>query len=170
MNVRTAIEKSTGIFFLLLGCTPWLFILVFCIKQQSIRHEMKEKLEQNIPLYSINIADNEVVWVKKGKEITVNGKMFDVKTAKSDNGITTFTGLYDEDETLLKKQLAESWQKKSSGENKTLLQLIVSLQNVFYETPGVELLCQREISQYYLFDHSGLPVNFKLILTPPPRA
>jgi hypothetical protein len=169
LDVRTAIKKSTGIFFLLPGCTPWLLILVFCIKQQSIRHEMKEKLEQAIPLHSVTIADKEVVWVKKGKEIRVNGKMFDIKTAKSGNGFTTFTGLYDEDETLLKKQLAESWQKKSSGENKTLLQLIVSLQNVFYETTGVEIMCRREISHYYLFDHTGLPVNFRLILTPPPR-
>lgn len=130
---------------------------------------MEERLEQNISHHSITIADNEVIWIKEGKEIWVSGKMFDIKKAESKNGLTTFTGLFDDDETFLKKQLAESWQKKSPGDNKTLSQFIVSLQNVFYEDPDIKVAYQDEVNHFTLFGNCDLPINFKLILTPPPR-
>lgn len=130
---------------------------------------MKEKLEQDIPLHSIAIADNEVVWVKKGKEIRVNGKMFDIKTAKSNNGLTTFTGLYDEDETLLKKQLAESWQKKSSGNEQILSHFLASLQNIIVETSEYNIIYKKETLFFFPPVIAGLQEVHKQIITPPPQ-
>ncbi len=151
------------------GCLPWLFILVFSIKQQSIRHRMKEKLEENISHHVVRMANDEIIWVKKGKEIEVHGKMFDIKTSESKNGMTTFTGLFDEEETALKKQWQEDWQKRSANDNQLLVQLF-SLQTIFVESSNNENPAIAQTSVTGSFMSADLPTRYKIILTPPPRA
>ena len=73
--MKPAIKKITGLFFILPGFVPLLFIIAFSVKQQAIRHRMKERME-NQSLHSITLNNNEIHWAKKGKEIRVNGIMF----------------------------------------------------------------------------------------------
>ena len=62
---------------------------------------MKEELEKQ-SLHVVTLKNNDIIWLKAGKEIFLKGKMFDIKTAETRNGYTTFKGLYDEEETTLK--------------------------------------------------------------------
>jgi hypothetical protein len=130
---------------------------------------MKEELEKDIPKQVIVIPDSDILWVKKGKEIFVNGKMFDIKTITSHNGFTTFTGLYDEEETALKKQLADDWNKKAPQRNQLLVQLIFSLKCTLSAnyTDGAVVSAIRK-KRPHLFK-SQLPDNYRKILTPPPQ-
>ncbi len=62
---------------------------------------MKEKLEESIT-QTITLSKEKLIWVKKGKEIKINGKMFDIKSIETNkNGDYVVSGLYDEQEDKL---------------------------------------------------------------------
>jgi hypothetical protein len=44
-------------------------------------------------------------WFKENKEIIVDGKLFDIKSVVFQDGIASFTGLYDDQEMYIKLQL-----------------------------------------------------------------
>jgi hypothetical protein len=167
--LRTATKKIISVLFIVLGLTPLLFTLAFTIKQQSIRHRMKERMEIQA-LHSITLADNEIRWAKEGKEIWVNGKMFDIKRSDHKNGLTTFYGLYDEDETLLKIVFNNGWKKKMTEQNQLLSQFFQSLQGICF-TPITDSPVLPSKQYHTASLHSPKPQSqFKTILTPPPQA
>lgn len=126
---------------------------------------MKEKLEER-QLQTVIIPENEVTWMDK-HEIWVNNSMFDIQTKKLENGIYTFTGLYDEEETILVEQ-ERNTAGKNNEQNKLLTQLFKSLP-VFCEQnnePG----CFFSLHDLYTPLILPGPVNpFRKILTPPPQ-
>lgn len=164
MKIR--LKKIVSLFFLLLGFMPCLFAIVFSIRQEVIRHEMEEKLEEAIPHRTVSVPDHAIHWVKKGKEIWIHGKMFDIKTYRSHNGITTFTGLYDEDETLLKQQLRDGWEKNSKDNNILLMPFLLSFYNISDPHNNAIHLLQKE--EYSWMNREPLS-QYISILTPPPR-
>jgi hypothetical protein len=167
--VRTATKKIAGILFMLLGTTPWLFVFVFLIRQDAIRHEMKEELEKDIPKQVLVIPDHDIHWVKKGKEIFVYGRMFDIKTLLSRDGLTTFSGFFDDQETALKKQLAEGWNKNAPQRNQLLALLIFSFQCTFpaNSSDGFTGTIGKKTIPGLITP--ALPDRYPAILTPPPQ-
>lgn len=168
--MRTATKKVAGILFILLGTTPWLFVFIFLIRQEVIRHKMKEELEKDIPKQVLIIPDDDIHWVKKGKEVFFNQRMFDVKTMASYNGVTTFTGFFDDQETALKKQLSEGWDKNATQRNQLLAQMIFSLQCTLAANSSGEFtgtICNEVIPALIT---ASLPDSYQAILTPPPQA
>lgn len=81
--------------------TPLLWHMQLEVEMNDVRHEMKEKLERSA-LCTIVLPAEQVCWVEKGKELNINGRLFDVKTQFAENGLVFFTGLYDEKEKDLK--------------------------------------------------------------------
>lgn len=161
-------KKITSLFFILPGFAPLLFIIIFSVKQQAIRHSMKERME-NQSLHSITMANNEIHWAKKGKEILVNGKMFDVKSITCKNGLTTFYGLYDEEETLLKTVFEKGCKKKMADENMLLGQLFHCLQGIYFIPINHNpLLSGKQIYEGSL-NSAKIQSWFNPILTPPPQ-
>ncbi|MEI2738904.1 MAG: hypothetical protein V9F01_08970 [Chitinophagaceae bacterium] len=129
---------------------------------------MKEKMEVSL-LHTISVADNEIHWVKEGKEIWIHGKMFDIKSAEHRDGITIFHGLYDDDETVLKKNFDEGRKKNMSEQNQLLARLFQSLQGVYFtQSDEIWLLSK---NQHYLFFSliPGLLSQSEDIPTPPPQ-
>jgi hypothetical protein len=166
--LRTATKKITSLLFILLGFTPLLFVIFFSMEQQAIRHRMKERMEQQA-LHSITLANHEIQWVKPGKEIWVHGKMFDIKSTEQQNGMTTFHGLYDEEETALKKNFTTGWKKKMAQQKHLLGQLFQSLHAIdFVPAPDLPMLFCK---QHYTLSLSApkLLSQFKTIPTPPPQ-
>ena len=98
--MKHLLKKIVSLAFLLAGFMPVIFTLLFLYKQQQIRHEMKEKLEEEM-LHTIIVPVAEVQWVKYKKEIRYEGKMFDIESFTVKNGQYIFNGLYDDDETAL---------------------------------------------------------------------
>ena len=166
--VKVATKKITSLFFILSGFTPLLFVLFFNIRQQSIRHQMKVKMEQQL-LHTITLPDGDIIWVKKGKEIFIHGKMFDIKSMEHKNGMTTFYGLYDEEETLLKKNLMAGLGKNQSLQNQLLAQLIQCWQNIYADLTGGIPLCSGQSEHMISLIAPDLQKQFKTIPTPPPQ-
>ncbi len=135
-----------------------------------IRREMEEKLEAGFPLYTVRIPVNQIEWEKKGKEIHLQGKMFDIKTQVIKNGVATFTGLFDEDETALKNKLNENCDRKSAGNNQLLIHFLQSLKGlsiVYVEGNLYSCLLTPHVS---LFLTPTLPFRDQTVLTPPPQS
>lgn len=129
---------------------------------------MKEELEKQL-LHTITVKSDAIVWMKPGKEILVYGKMFDIKTAKEENGNTIFSGLYDEEETALNNAFNSGWDKKNSEQNSPLTQFFQLLKGLY--TQDVE-----SNNDIFLPAHKfeepctpNLVTSFLSILTPPPE-
>lgn len=128
---------------------------------------MKAKLEGH-NLQTIVLAEKDVVWMDK-HEIWVNELMFDIRTSKLENGIYTFTGHYDEQETILVKQQKDATGKNQS-ENKLLSQLIKCFQHIFYNRPSGDHLLAAKQEHILNLNFLKLPFPFRSIPTPPPLA
>jgi hypothetical protein len=146
---------------------PLLFALFFLVKQQTIRHEMKERLEREL-LHTIAVPQDKVVWAKYNKEIIVEGKMFDVESYSIKDSVCVFTGLFDEEETALNDLLEKKTNDKN--ENELLAQLFQWLQS-----PCISLSFHEEVAVnknnetcFPVLHHISFPyIN---IPTPPPQA
>ncbi len=131
---------------------------------------MKEELESKM-LHSITLNSNAIHWVKKGKEIVVDGRYFDVKSiVYTINGTAIVTGLFDEEETALVQELQKNQKKNNSQGTKQLAQFF-QLLLVMPDNP------HDNNSGYILLSNQRFPViapatvaAFKTILTPPPQA
>jgi len=158
-------KKIAAIFFILLGLSPLLFVLFISIKKEQIHYKMKMEFEKGA-LQTVVLPENKVVWMDK-HEIWVNNSMFDIATKKLENGIYTFTGLYDEDETSLVEKEKES-SEKNNEQDKRLSQLLKTLPifcSLFKESYQFEKPC----SLFFSFVPERHEKPFKKILVPPPQ-
>lgn len=77
--------------------------------QCKIQYEVREKLEKEL-LQTIAVSSEELIWNNK-KEVSINGRLFDVQFCKAQDGKYILTGLFDDKETeiknLLKKQVSQ---------------------------------------------------------------
>jgi hypothetical protein len=168
-GLKTATKRITALLFTLLGFAPLLFIILTGIKQQEIRQSMRRRLESNM-LHTITIAKKDVRWLKDGKEILVDGRMFDIKSSKSaDNGKISFTGLYDDEETTLVKKISKNQQNENNTGGKLLAQLFQLLCSSFNHSPE-EIFIPSLNSNHFPVLEQRLPSRFKTILSPPPQA
>lgn len=149
---------------------------VYKIMQAEIRHNIKVKLEQDVPEHELTVitfsSSDEIDWVREGKEFRLDGKMYDVVRRQHENGLLVFFCIDDRQETALisqiEKLLKDSMQndkKTSSNSLRTLLQLIP---NLFYQDgfQNQEFLVGSCLLQD-LF-HEDLLEGFLLLHTPPP--
>lgn len=82
---------------------PLCLAIAFLLKQQIVAHQAFEKLENSASkTYQFSLA--YIHWVKEGKELLVNGKMFDVKHSKITGNNIEITGIFDEEEDALQQQ------------------------------------------------------------------
>ena len=161
----TSLKKISAVSLLLTGAMPLFFTLFFLIKQQLIRHEMKERLEKEM-LHTIVVPKKEVQWVKYNKEIRVGDKLFDIKSYSEKNGLVSFNGLFDDEETALNDLM----ERDTNGKNQNnLAQLFHWLQApclTVYFDPGIIYNNKKGFSSPILLNISSPFLN---IPTPPPQ-
>jgi hypothetical protein len=166
--LKIATKKISALLFTLLGFTPLLFIIYTSIRQQEIRHNMKRQLEIKM-LHTITLAKNDVYWLKEGKEILIDGRMFDVKSFKAvGTGEIRFTGLYDDDETALVNKMKKNQQNENNNGGKLLAQLFQLLQSSFNNT-AEEIFIPSLNCNHFPGIEQSLASQFIIILSPPPQ-
>ena len=157
---------------LLLVVLPLFFTLLFLVKQQLVQHRMFEKMEQSY-VNSYRFASGDLHWIKEGKELLIKGKLFDVKAYTIAADSITVTGLFDEDEELLKTTFLQIANNKNDPPTPLQLLLLKSFFSpAFSSAPGHTLL-----SLQFIFSGGNiLPVGdetsvsmYYPIVTPPPR-
>jgi len=167
--MKNLIKKILPIAFLITASTPVIFTLFFLIKQQAIRHSMKEKLELEY-LHTITVPADNVYWVKFKKEISIQNKLFDVKSYSIENNQYVFTGLFDEDETVLNNYFENSIDHKNENGNQVLVKLFQWLQSAFPNNNTDLALTNVAESNYDHLTLQHIPFPIISILTPPPQA
>lgn len=141
-----------------------LFTIFFLIRKQDIRNRMKDELKTR-SLETIVIPEKKVKWMDK-HEIWVNNRMFDICTQKFENGIFTFTGLFDDEETEL---MIKEKETKEKNKDKLLAQFIQSIQNLFCNSASEEDQIKALSFSSCLFISLKIIPPFLEINTPPPQ-
>ncbi len=164
---KGSVKHITSGFMLVLAAMPLVYILFVRFQQQSIRKNMNERLETEV-LQTLAVPENNIIWIKKGKEILVNGRMFDIKSTHLQNGVYVFKGLYDERETALLKQLQKN-QQNGSSENKLFVQLFQFLQSFYHNQQPEFAFCENMDFENFFAKTPSLHSGFVTILSPPPQ-
>ena len=147
---------------------PVIFSLCFIIQLKITQHEAKEKLEQSL-VQTLHLKKEEFSWFKKGKEIRIGKHLFDVKSIKEENGLFIITGLYDEQEDLLHKQLEQSQNKEENSSQSMLCNFFF---HAFYSIPlshTTDPLASEIKGDYPGFFLAALLSPEKRITSPPPN-
>lgn len=147
--------------------TPLLFILLLQGLQLYVRHQLKERLEKEAQVH-LALPAGELVWVKRGREILVDGKMFDITTIRYEGDNALVTGIFDHKETgimhLLKRQASPSQQATS------LAHLFVWLQQfVATGTPITYSFWRKVVSTFAPFTLAQYTAPILAPLAPPPQ-
>lgn len=156
------------LFFLLLTLTPILFMGGLQAFQFYIKQRMEASLETDA-LHTLTLKASEVKWYEEGREILVNGKMFDIKTYSIENGVFTAQGVFDEKETAIVNLLNGHWSDKEQTQVVVQLLLLshcIILFAFYLISFGVSIYRNKPVSLIHLLYTSPL----LSIVSPPPKA
>ena len=118
-----SLKKILTFALLLIVALPLFFSAGYIVKQKLIQHQMKERLEK-ASLQTVILPLSKIKWVKKNKEISIDGKLFDVKSLIISGNNAIIKGLYDVDENKLHqilKNLVQHNNHRSSPESNLAL-------------------------------------------------
>lgn len=97
--------------------SPSIIFIVLQVQQFLVKQEMAERMEVQ-RLQTIQLRADKIQWYDGEDEIIVEGKLFDVQSfTKQEGDIFLFTGLFDEEETDIKKEVEKLLQKKNGDSN-----------------------------------------------------
>ena len=147
---------------------PLLFSICFIVQLKITQHWAKEKLEYSM-LQTLHLQKEDFKWEKEGKEIRFRDKLFDVKTYHIKDDQFHFTGLFDDDETALIKNLKNDIGKNSEQENQLLSKLFQLLQSVYGGNSADILISNNNPDADCYIILSKIPSPIKNIPTPPPQ-
>lgn len=164
-------KKITAYGLLLLMAMPLFFSVMLLLKQADIQKKRLERFESGI-LQTISLQTEKVLWIKPGKEILIEGKLFDVKYYHVQAGHILLTGLFDTKEDHLVNQLnGISHQQKDYPA--PLGQLIIQLLFSPACLSTFDYLNKEDLSAltkvYYSYDEGIFQLNGP-VFTPPPRS
>lgn len=158
------------IILLIITGIPFFLSVLFIGRQQYVRHQMKEQLE-NENLISLTIPAGNLHWYKAGKELLIDGQFFDVKSIHEVEGEGyRVTGLYDHHEKQLHEMLGNSLRDKPGNETPPFLivKLFLSFNAILqeeYPIPDFALQLKNNFSYYTC----SFPPWFIPVFSPPPQ-
>jgi hypothetical protein len=167
--LRNLLRKSGIFFLLLLAAIPFMSSVFFQVQQDLIKQRMKHRLHESL-LTTITLPANEVNWIVRGKEISVNGRYFDIRFLEVVGENLVFTGLFDDEETDLVDKLKNAEEQCMVAEEEIMSPLFQFLQSSY------DALQDETFSLLTAGSHNPanksivLPSVFLGILTPPPQA
>jgi hypothetical protein len=155
---------------LLLIAAPLFLFVGFIVKQKIIQHQMLEQLE-NASLQTITVNQTAVTWVKKNKELIVDGKMFDVKSYIITGDKIILTGLFDEEENKLNKKVTILIHQKKDNSvplNQLILKFILTAVINKDAAPLITQAKQNSKPVYPTYKEAAV-LQYSFVSTPPPN-
>jgi hypothetical protein len=161
-------NKIIAFVLLLIVAIPVFLSLEFLLKENIIQQEADAKME-TIVLKSVRIPAAKLIWLRKGKEVLIDGKLFDIKSFKTENGLVTLLGFYDDKETKL---LDEYKNITDNNTNNPLSELAFKFLFSTVYNSSFEMAYTANwhavLNRYYSFDDM-LPAAPTLAFIQPPR-
>lgn len=104
----------TALVLLLLLAIPVLFSVTVLLKQKIVQYQREERLGKE-RLQTITVSSKNIFWIKPGKEVLVDGRLFDVKAFKTEGGNISLTGFFDNKEKILVEQIVKLTSHKNQS-------------------------------------------------------
>ena len=95
--MKSAFHKLITFFLLCLAALPLIFAIFIQISQSVIHDQMREELKEN-KLVTVRVSTFDLTWTESGKEVIIDGRMFDVEKFAVEGNEVVLTGLFDTDE------------------------------------------------------------------------
>ena len=122
--MKKRLSYIASFIFLCFILLPLLAVVFFQSAQWYIKWQAEERMKKE-KIETITVQEKDVQWEKTGKEIWLDGKLFDVESYTVSNGIITAKGFLDYDETSLFTLLVSLQHNKK---NSVLQQFFLLLQ------------------------------------------
>ena len=137
-------------------------------KQWQIKQQAKGRLKSEL-LQTIAIPVSEVVWEEEGKELVVNGELFDIDSYQIKDGYVLASGILDKEETEFVKFLHKQTDKSKGTTlfvqwvimSECLLNHVMSTAILHYD------INPKRNFAFYLFNYSN---PFPRVIIPPPKS
>ncbi len=144
-------------------------LLLQC-KIAFIQMNVLEKLENN-RLQSIRIPLEEASWKQEGKEILINARLFDVRSYTRDGDQLIVTGIFDDDEMAVEKEVDQFWQQQPSRKGILLVKSFEVLSNMLLQHLYHRIPVNSALHQIHFRKHIDiLQEVFIKIPSPPPQS
>ncbi len=165
----TVKKQLTAFALLLLVALPVFLSVSFYIKQQLVQHQREQRLTTEL-LETVIVKAEKIDWVEVGKEIRVDGKLFDVKSFKISGNRIILTGFFDSKEEKLVKHIGDIEQQKNKS-GSPLNQLAVKflfLPNYKESSPfSIQNNWQIIVSQFPVYTESISTMSYPTVAPPP---
>jgi len=99
---------------LLLVALPLILSVGLFIKQKVLQFQREQRFETELSQTVIVSAEN-ISWIEEGKEILIDGNLFDVKSVKKSGKNMLLTGFFDEKEESIVKHIKDTEQQKNDS-------------------------------------------------------
>lgn len=161
----------TAVPVILIILMPCIYCMYFQVKHQMIRWQMEERLESD-GLQTVIIPVKDFRWYEEGREVVVNGTMFDVKSIEQQNGNYIVTGLFDEAETELHIAMGRLQEEQGmAAPDASLISEMLSQTLIQTSSDNIVQYFQDDIFQSRMIcDDEMLYNTFLSLQTPPPKA
>ena len=159
------LKTYSSLFLLLLVALPLLYVTMLQVSEIINRHQMMERLEEEA-LQTISIPLHELIWLKKGKEILIGNKRFDVKEIVLKKNMAVVTGLFDDEEEALVKKM----NKQHSSQQTALLKIWFPVFKSLPREPNTVAPMSWLKNEYQIYCSYKLPTTLLQVITPPPKA
>ncbi len=103
-----------GLLFLI--AIPIFFSVSILVKQKVLHYQRDKKFEKEV-LQTVIVSAENIYWVKPGKEILLDGKLFDVKSFTTKGNKISLLGFFDDKEDKLVQQIVQLEKQKSKSDN-----------------------------------------------------
>lgn len=154
---------------LLIWAIPLFYSVSVLVKQQIVQSQRNEKFSKE-KLQTITVSSSAIFWVKPGKEILYQGKLFDVKSYITKDGNISLTGFFDHKEDKLVQQIVKLAMQKNKSDHPLNQQVIEFL---FFQAFIIQHDLCSDISwksvsrQYHRFDEWIPTAPCRLPIQPP---
>ena len=159
----------TALGLILLLTIPICLSVVFIVKQKVLQTNIQSRFGKEL-IQTITVTKKNIVWVKKEKEIIIEGKYFDVMYYNISGDDVVLTGFYDNKEDKLVKEIKKLIRQKkatNSSANQLAINFLFSIL-YFSQTEITYNSTWHSISnQYHLFDERLAAAPIAALLHPP---
>lgn len=167
--MTASLKKISVLVLLLCIAAPVFFYAGFVIKQHNIRSSMKQQLKKQL-LQTVTVEKRSIVWYDDGKEVSINGRMFDVVSVKEEGSNIILTGLYDTDEDKLHDALNKAMHQNNKQQPlNNLLVKIFSLQAASFKLIPEINIHWKYVKPVYGFCFQEIPSAPSVPLLHPPQ-
>jgi len=162
-------KRTIASVFIIVASIPFTLSVYFLVQQEMIHFNIHKAFEEQ-SLQTMRIIKADAEWINEGKELLINGKLFDVKYIREAGNYIEVTGLFDGKEDELNHQLKKTEREKSPvnsiGHN-TLITFL--FQTLFSNATDVNTNTLMLTRNYSFLNTENLYSIYTNLKSPPPK-